>query len=375
MLQSRQAVTVSGAALIYRLLFELVLRRIPAETAHSIAARSAAVLARIPLVSRALAPREPRLEVRALGLTFPSPLGAAAGVDKDAAWFDGLAALGFGYVEVGTVTAVPQDGNPKPRVFRVPAARALVNSMGFPNAGAEATAARLRSRTGRTIVGANVGKSKSASLERAVDDYRTSVRQVAPHAAYLALNVSSPNTPGLREMQAVERLEALVVGVRDELRTIGVALPLLVKIAPDLSDDAIDAIADLAVRHRLDGVIAVNTTVSRDGLDSPVAERPGGVSGAPLKRRALEVLRRLAAKVDEGVVLISVGGIEGPDDAWDRILAGATLVQAYTGFVYGGPFWPRRVNRRLAARVSASGAASVQDLVGTGAHRLAGFAR
>jgi dihydroorotate dehydrogenase len=335
---------------IYRLIFRLFLQRIDPERAHSLAARALTVTRAIlrPLLGRA----DDKLRVRALGLNFPSPLGVAAGFDKDASSFEGLGALGFGFVEVGTITALPQRGNPRPRVFRLSAERALVNRMGFPNPGASAAAERLRRRSGETVVGVNIG---------AGDDYRATVREVGPHADYLVLNVSSPNTPGLRDMQAVERLRPLVAEVRGELE----AVPLLVKIGPDLSDAEIDAIADAALELRLAGIVAVNTTVDRGvliGAEAPIDD--GGISGAPLKARALEVLLRLRARAGDRLVLISVGGIEEPADALDRILAGATFVQAYTGFVYGGPLWPRRMNRGLARMVAEAGATSVQDLVG-----------
>lgn len=306
-----------------------------------------------------LSPRDPRLEVKALGLTFASPLGVAAGLDKEAECFAGLGDLGFGHVEVGTVTARAQTGNPKPRVGRLPRDRALYNRMGFPNPGAAACAQRLAERPRNVVVGVNVGKSRDVELADAAADYRATVRLLAPLADYLVINVSSPNTPGLRSMQSVDELRGLVEAVRDELREIGHAPPLLVKIAPDLSDDEIDAIADYAVETRLDGLVAVNTTVDPDVLEhSSAGERGavyGGISGAPLKRRAVEVLTRLRARAGESLVLISVGGVETADDVWERIEAGATLVQAYTGFVYGGPLWPRRINRQL-ARHAAGGA-------------------
>jgi dihydroorotate dehydrogenase len=337
---------------LYRLFFTHVLRRVDAERAHHLAART------MPLLARRRRSPPPELRVRALGLEFPSPLGVPAGLDKDATWFEALGALGFGFVEVGTATALPQPGNPRPRILRLPRDRALWNAMGFPNAGAEAIAERLRARSGKTIVAANVGKSKAASLEQAGDDYRASVRAVAPYSDFIVLNVSSPNTPGLRDMQNVERLRELVAAARAET-----AKPLLVKIAPDLADEDVDAIADLALELELDGIVATNTTLSRAGLSSE-APAAGGISGAPLKRRSLAVLQRLRARVGDRLVLVSVGGVETADDVWERILAGATLVQAFTGFVYGGPLWPRRVNRDLLRRLQAAGASSIQDMIG-----------
>jgi dihydroorotate dehydrogenase len=295
---------------------------------------------------------DPVLRVHAFGLTFDSPLGVGAGLDKTAHAFDGLRTLGFGFVEVGTITAVPQPGNPRPRVWRLPEHRALVNAMGFPNPGAEAVVDRLAGHRG--IIGVNLGKSKVASLEGAAEDYRRSAELLAPHADFLVLNVSSPNTPGLRELQAVESLSALVDAVGD-------AKPVLIKLAPDLADEDLDAVADFA-RGRVAGLVATNTTIAR-----PVpADHPGGLSGRPLKARSLEVLRRLRARVGDELVLVSIGGVESAADVLERVRAGATLVQAYTGFIYGGPLWPRRVNAELAALVRAAGASSIQELIGTG---------
>jgi dihydroorotate dehydrogenase len=335
---------------IYRALFDHVLRRLDPERAHGLASRLLGAAPARPL-RRLLARPDPDLRVRALGLEFPSPLGVAAGVDKDATWFEGLGAIGFGFVEIGTVTARAQAGNPRPRIERFPERRALLNWMGFPNAGAEAVAARLR-RPRTTIVGVNVGKSKAAPLEEAAADYRASVRLLAPHADLLVINVSSPNTPGLRSLQAIDALEVLVAGVQAELADLGLRTPLLVKIAPDLADEDVDAVADLALRRGLAGLVATNTTTQRGALVSRLRApgEPAGVSGPPVAERSLEVLRRLRERAGDRLVLVSAGGISGADDAWERLQAGATLLQAYTGFVYGGPLWAWRINRELARR-------------------------
>lgn len=361
--------------IFYRAAFDLLLARIDPERAHALASRAMRLLVAIPGVPWALrrwAPQDPVLRVDAFGLSFASPLGVAAGVDKDGTWFRALGLLGFGFVEVGTVTARPQPGNERPRVFRATRARALLNGMGFPNQGAAALARRLRGRADDDpTVGVNVGKSKVVALADAGEDYRAAVRELASVADYMAINVSSPNTPELRDMQRAELLGPLIEEVRAGLRDAGVtaALPLLVKIAPDLPDEEIIALADVALEMSLDGIIAVNTTVDRAGLGgegAALASVPGGgVSGAPLNARALEVLRLLRAHVGERLVLVSVGGVQGAREAWERIVAGATLVQAYTGFVYGGPGWPRQVNRELARRVRASGHGSIQELVGS----------
>jgi len=360
--------------LIYRLLFKLVLQRINPERAHELASRGLRSVAAISpirrLLRRTLGPDE-RLRVSALGLELPTPLGAAAGIDKSATWFEGLFALGFGFVEVGTVTARPQEGNPGPRLSRLPQDQALVNRLGFPNPGAEEVANRLAERRDCPALGVNVGKTKLVPLDDAGGDYRQSVRLLAPHADYLVLNVSSPNTPGLREIQSdSDRLGALVAEVREELGGGSCRIPLLVKIGPDLTDIEIDAIADQAVELGLDGIVAVNTTVHRTGLKSDQqgveAAGEGGLSGAPLKARALEIIQRLSTRAGDRLLLISVGGIETPEDAWRRILAGATLVQAYTGFVYGGPLWPYRMNRGLARLLRESGKPSLQMAIGSG---------
>ena len=359
---------------MYRLLFRVVLRRLPAETAHQVGfalIRAAGTAGVAGVLRRWLGPRDPALRVRALGLEFPGPLGLAAGFDKDARATSGLGALGFGFVEVGTVTARAQPGNPRPRLFRLPADRALVNRMGFNNDGAAAAAARLRRRRGSRsgpVVGVNIGKTKAVPEAEAAADYAASARAVADVADYVVVNVSSPNTPGLRDLQAADRLRPVLVAVRSALdagAAGGRRVPLLVKIAPDLAGQDVDAVADLAVELELDGIIATNTTVSRDGLASSPAEvaaaGAGGLSGPPLRGPALAVLRRLRERAGDRLVLIAAGGIETPDDAWERLAAGATLVQAYTGFIYEGPLWPRRMHAGLAHRVRATGLSSVSS--------------
>jgi dihydroorotate dehydrogenase len=310
-------------------------------------------------MDRLLAPRDPALRVRVFGRDVAGPLGLAAGFDKDARGVGALLAIGFGFVEVGTVTAEAQPGNPKPRMFRVTRDRALVNRLGFNNGGAAAAATRLAHRRGGTV-GINIGKTKRVADADAIADFTRSAEALAPLADYLVVNVSSPNTPGLRDLQAVDRLRPLLVAVRAACNLASPLrhVPLLVKIAPDLADADIDAVAELALELALDGIIATNTTIARTGLrasESKVASLgAGGLSGAPLKQRSLDVLRRLRARVGDRLVLISVGGIETGADAWERLQAGATLVQAYTGFIYGGPLWPRRVHRELAVLMRAA---------------------
>jgi dihydroorotate dehydrogenase len=351
----------------YDLLFRGVLTRMDAERAHHLGFR--AIRTGRPAARAVI--RTPRRPVEAMGLSFPNPLGLAAGFDKNAVGIDALAALGFGFVEIGTVTALAQPGNLRPRLFRLPEDHAVVNRMGFNNDGAEAVARRLERRArsldrrdrravgrigqrpaSRPLLGINIGKSKVVPDDdhRAVlDDYAFSARHLAPYADYLVVNVSSPNTPGLRSLQAVDRLAPLV----DEVRRVADdaanrPIPLCVKIAPDLADEDVVAVAELARDRGLEGLIATNTTISRDGLRTPAAEvealGDGGLSGPVLRQRSMEVLRLLRSR-DPDLTIISVGGVASSHDLAERLKAGATLVQAYTGFVYGGPLWPRRVLR------------------------------
>ncbi|HUL99907.1 MAG TPA: quinone-dependent dihydroorotate dehydrogenase [Mycobacterium sp.] len=311
---------------------------------------------------RRLAPHDPVLASTVFGVRFPGPLGLAAGFDKDGLGLDTWGPLGFGYAEVGTVTAVPQPGNPEPRLFRLPEDRALLNRMGFNNHGAGQLALQLARHRPDVPIGVNIGKSKATPPEHAADDYRSSARLLGPLAAYLVVNVSSPNTPGLRDLQAVESLRPILTAVVGETST-----PVLVKIAPDLSDEDVDAVADLAVEQGLAGIVATNTTISRAGLRTPGVEDlgAGGISGPPVAKRSLEILRRLYARVGDKLVLINVGGIETADDAWERITAGASLLQGYTGFVYGGGLWAKKIHDGIAARLHAGGFASLSDAVGS----------
>jgi len=350
---------------LYRLLFALLLRRLPAETAHAIGFRLIRVAASVApvrwMMRTVLTVRDPVLHNTVFCVDFALPLGLAAGFDKNAEGVDAWGALGFGCVEVGTVTAHAQPGNPKPRMFRLPADRAVINRMGFNNHGSGAAADALRTRRSRLPVGVNIGKTKVVPAAAAAADYAHSARLLAPLADYLVVNVSSPNTPGLRDLQAVDALRPLLSAVLEV-----VSVPVLVKIAPDLPDADVDAVADLAVELGLAGIVATNTTLSRAGLRSD-ADRcgAGGLSGAPLGRRSVEVLRRLHARVGNELVLVSVGGIETAEDAWERITAGASLIQGYTGFVYAGPFWARMIHRGLAQRVRQGGFATIADAVGS----------
>ena len=340
---------------MYPWIFRTFFARMDPERAHHLVIPVIRAIGVWPIapIARALTKPDPSLQTHALGLVFDSPFGIAAGFDKDAVMPAGLHALGFGHVEVGTVTAIAQEGNPRPRLYRLIDDRGLINRMGFNNKGAAAAAARLakgRRRARRTVLGANIGKSRVVDVEQATADYVTSTRLVAPVSDYLVVNVSSPNTPGLRGLQAVETLRPLLAAVRDAAgRT-----PLLVKIAPDLPTDEIEAIARLAVDLDLAGLVATNTTISREGLVADPAKveamGAGGLSGAPLASRALEVLRIVRAVVPADFCVISAGGVETAADVRERLDAGATLVQGYTGFIYRGPLWARQINRGLVGR-------------------------
>lgn len=296
-----------------------------------------------------LLPKIRSTSVRAFGLEFSSPFGLAAGFDKNAIAVKALGELGFSHVEIGTVTALAQEGNEAPRLFRLKADRALINRMGFNNDGAEVIAKRLeklRSTNQKLpVIGINIGKSRLVEVEDAVADYETSAKLLAPWADYLAVNVSSPNTPGLRSLQSIEALRPILEAVIKQSQ----GKPVLVKIAPDLADEDVLDIAKLAKQLGLAGIIATNTTISRSGLKTDQvavdAMGAGGLSGAPLNRRSLEVLRLLRKAVGTDMAIISVGGIETKEQVQERIKAGATLVQGYTGFIYFGPLWARKLNR------------------------------
>ncbi len=289
--------------------------------------------------------------VKVMGLEFKGPFGMAAGFDKNAEMVKELGQLGFSHVEIGTVTRHAQDGNPKPRLFRLKKDLSLINRMGFNNEGADAVSKRLEKlkSSGATlpIIGVNIGKSKITELEDAVSDYQYSAEKLAPFADYIAVNVSSPNTPGLRLLQAIDQLEPILNAVIAK----AAGKPVLVKIAPDLANEDVVAVAALATKLRLAGVIATNTTVSRAGLrtdsKSVSAMGAGGLSGPILKERSLEVLKLLRANLPSEIVIVSVGGVFSPTDVSQRLELGASLVQGYTGFVFEGPLWARKINRGL----------------------------
>ena len=293
-------------------------------------------------------------DVKVMGLEFKGPFGMAAGFDKNAEMVKELGQLGFSHVEIGTVTRHAQGGNPKPRLFRLKKDLSLINRMGFNNDGADAVAKRLEklrsSGAKLPIIGVNIGKSKITELEDAVSDYEYSAEKLAPFSDYIAVNVSSPNTPGLRSLQAIDQLEPILKAVIAK----AAGKPVLVKIAPDLADEDVVAVAALATKLRLAGVMATNTTVSRAGLKTDSqrvsAMGAGGLSGPILKERSIEVLKLLRANLPSEIVIVSVGGVFSPTDVSQRLELGASLVQGYTGFVYEGPLWARKINRGLINR-------------------------
>ena len=338
--------------MFYRFIFKNIFAKLDPEQAHHLVMFLIRVSGAIGLTRFARLRPTGRGAVQAFGLHFDAPFGLAAGFDKNAVAIRALADLGFSHVEIGTVTAIPQSGNDKPRLFRLIADRALINRMGFNNDGAEAVAnrlERLRRKHGNKlpVIGVNIGKSRVVDVENAVDDYRKSARLLSEFADYVAVNVSSPNTPGLRSLQSVEALRPILVAVQQEAK----GKPILVKIAPDLADEDVLAVADLAVELGLAGVIATNTTISREGLKTDAGDvaaiGAGGLSGAPLKSRSIEVLNLLAKRLNGRAAIISVGGIETGEEAAARLAAGAALVQGYSGYIYEGPFWARSVNKFL----------------------------
>lgn len=320
----------------------------------------------------ALAPwlcvRDERLAVHAFGLRFPSPVGVAAGLDKHAEASAAWARLGAGFLEVGTVTPSPQDGNPRPRVFRLVEDRALVNRMGFNSVGAEAVAARLgRARHRRAPIGVNVGKNRDTPNEAAAGDYRRAIDLLAPVADYLAINVSSPNTPGLRDLQRPALIHDLVRAAVASAAARPPRRPVLVKLSPDLSAEELDETVDAIVAAGADGIIATNTTTARDGLRSPRAAEPGGLSGAPLRERANEACRRVYRRTAGRVPIVGVGGIFSAADAYERIRAGASLLEVYTSLIYHGPEVFRRINRGLLALLHRDRLPRLADAVGSDA--------
>ncbi len=351
----------------YRLLRPLLFA-LDAETAHRLTLRTLAVASR-----RAAPTSDPRLARRLLGLYFPNLLGLAAGFDKNGEVPDAALGLGFGFVEVGTVTPRPQVGNPRPRVFRLPRDHAVINRLGFNNDGFDVVEGRLRQRHGGGIVGVNIGANRD-SIDRAAD-YAAGVTRFAAIADYLSVNISSPNTPGLRDLQERSALNDLLARVDAARRAAAHHVPILVKIAPDLDDDSIAATIDAVVAAGVEGMIVTNTTVAREGLsETRGAEEEGGLSGRPLFRRSTIALAKARRRAGNRLVLVGVGGIDSAEAAWSKIAAGADLIQLYTGMVYQGPRLPARILAGLAKRLDREGVASIADVVGSETKRWAALA-
>lgn len=336
--------------MLYSLLRPLLFKLDP-ETAHRITFDAIDKARRLGLLVSASIPCRPR---NVMGLSFPNPVGMAAGLDKNGEHIEALAALGFSFIEIGTVTPRPQPGNPKPRLFRVPQANAIINRMGFNNRGVDSLVANVEHSNYRCILGINIGKNFDTPVEKAVDDYLISLQKVYRCADYVAVNISSPNTPGLRQLQNAEELDRLLAALKSNQRKLadehGKYTPLAVKIAPDLEPPQIESIATLLMAHGIDGVIATNTTLSRAGIQTlPHASEAGGLSGAPLKHRATAVVRQLSAVLQGALPIIAVGGIMCAADAQEKIEAGASLVQIYSGLVYRGPHLVREIGQALCA--------------------------
>ncbi len=335
---------------MYRHFFRPLLFRLDPETAHGLTLSLLRLAGLFPpsrwlLQALYAAPEKP---VEVFGLRFKNPLGLAAGYDKDALALRGLAALGFGHLEVGTVTPRPQPGNPKPRLFRLVEDEAIINRMGFPGQGAEVAAKHVQMfKRANVIVGVNLGKNKDTPLEAAAADYLTLMRVFAPLADYLVINISSPNTVGLRRLQGRERLEGLLGAISEERRRSALERPILVKLAPDLSDVELDDALDVILRAGMDGVIATNTTLGRPGLRSRYREESGGLSGGPLRVRSEAVLEKVVKRLEGRLPVVSVGGIMSPEDAKRRLDMGAALVQVYTGLVYAGPGLVKEIVRAI----------------------------
>ena len=337
------------------------------ERAHDLAIKALA----LGIHPRQSAPDPASLKVRAFGLDFPNPVGMAAGFDKNGEVADALISVGFGFAEVGTVTPRPQEGNPRPRLFRLPADRAVINRLGFNNDGHDAVLARLRRRKGSGIVGVNVGANRDSSDR--VADYVSGIRAFAPVASYLTVNVSSPNTPGLRDLQARDRLDALlekVLAGRDAAAGDIPRRPVLLKIDPDMPDEALRDVAAVARERGIDGIIVSNSTVSRPPLkEAKLAQEEGGLSGRPLFPLSTRRLARLYRLTEGAIPLVGVGGIDSGSSAYDKIKAGATLVQLYTGLIYGGAGLIGGIKRDLARLLAKDGFSSVREAVGSGVEK------
>lgn len=367
--------------MLYRSLLRPLLFRLSPETAHELALHS---LSFSPwLVKRLLGPRpmrKPFGELRRLGLSFCNPVGLAAGFDKDGIALESLAALGFGFIEAGTVTYEPQPGNQRPRLFRLQQDKALINRAGFNNKGAVAFAQQVRTHRPDCVLGVSIGKSKTAPIENVVEDYLRSFEIVYPVADYIAVNVSSPNTPGLRDLQRAELLEDLLRALQTRNRELseqasrGRLTPLLVKLAPDLGRAELDQLVDVVKRTNVAGLIATNTTTQRDGLRASKEEiaacGEGGLSGIPLRQRSTNMIATLYNLTTGLIPIVGVGGVFTAEDAWEKICAGASLIQVYTGFIYQGPRIAQEINEGLEQIISSEGFGTLDEAVGSRAKEL-----
>jgi dihydroorotate dehydrogenase len=368
--------------MLYRSLLRPLLFRLPAEAAHELALHS---LSLSPKLTKTVFGKRfrssPFGKLRRFGLTFTNPVGLAAGFDKNGIALQSLASLGFGFIEAGTVTYHPQPGNERPRLFRLPMDKALINRAGFNNHGAKAFTERLDQHRPDCVLGVSIGKSKVVAVEDAVEDYLKSFELVYPVADYVAVNVSSPNTPRLRELQQAEQLDELLQALQSRNREMSVdgsgrgVIPILVKLSPDLDHDELKSIVEVAQQNDVAGLIATNTTTERAGLRTPAktiaAYAAGGLSGAPLKRRSVQVIASLYNLTGGSMPLIGVGGIFTAEDAWEMISAGASLVQVYTGLIYEGPAIARDINEGLRRIISSAGFVSFDESVGSRATELA----
>jgi len=369
--------------MLYRSLLRPLLFKLPPETAHEFALHALSLGLGTGALRRLAASRAGSAQfgdLRRFGLSFKNPVGVAAGFDKNGLVAPQLAALGFGFVEVGTVTRLPQPGNPRPRLFRLSADRALVNRQGFNNEGAQALARRLERGRPDCVLGVNIGKSRVVPIEEANEDYLASFEAVRRHADYVAVNVSSPNTPGLRELQRADLLASLLGALQGRNRELSAAegrapLPLLVKVAPDLGAGELELIVEAARRAEVAGIIATNTTTGRAGLRTDAAQvascGEGGLSGAPLRARSTRVVAALRLLTRGALEIVGVGGIFNAEDAWEKICAGASLVQLYTGFVYEGMGVARHINGGLATLLERHGFRTLDEAVGCRAEEFA----
>ena len=362
--------------MVYRSFLRPILFRLPPETAHKLALNSLSLFLAPRPIRKMIAARNAVacVPIERFGLKFRNPVGLAAGFDKNGTSATELAALGFGFIEVGTVTNEAQPGNSPPRLFRLPADHALINRLGFNNCGARQLAENIRRRRPDCILGVNIGKSRSVAIEDAVPDYLASFDAVYEVADYIAVNVSSPNTPNLRELQTSELLDQLLAALQERKlewaarNSSSQPKPLLLKIAPDLNESEIKSIVEIAANHSVAGIIATNTTIRRDGLQTPPAQidviGAGGLSGAPLRDRSNQVIATIYKITRGKLPVIGVGGVFTAEDAWEKICAGASLIQLYTGFIYEGPGVARRINEGLAAIMKREKCNSLDEAVG-----------